>query len=263
MPATTLDSQDYKKRLRFDELKSTRLEALCKWKQKDVKGIKKNAYIKEIQRKNSKILSVGEKNQLEKLEVYTDRFPLLLARKQLNRIRIYLHLIAKEIMNNSIFNGLSMTIILANSGTMAFNPTPPDQEATDFYWYAERLFVYFYILEMSIKIAGSGFYFGGENTYLKDNWNILDFVIVCFSFLDIYQDLADESTTAEVYDIDTENSFSLTSLRVVRVLRPLKTISSIKGLKVLVNALFSALPLLRDTLVILVFFYICLAIAGL
>jgi hypothetical protein len=47
-PETALDSYDYAKRLRFESLKKTRIEALCKWKQKDVKGIKKNAYIKEI-----------------------------------------------------------------------------------------------------------------------------------------------------------------------------------------------------------------------
>jgi hypothetical protein len=47
-PETGLNSIDYNKRLRFEQLKSTRIESLCKWKQNDVKGIKKNAYIKEI-----------------------------------------------------------------------------------------------------------------------------------------------------------------------------------------------------------------------
>lgn len=47
-PETGLNSMDYNKRLRFEQLKNTRIESLCKWKQKDVKGIKKNAYIKEI-----------------------------------------------------------------------------------------------------------------------------------------------------------------------------------------------------------------------
>lgn len=45
-------------------------------------------YIKEVQKKNEKILSVAEKNDLEKLEVYTDRFPLLETRKSLNKLRI-------------------------------------------------------------------------------------------------------------------------------------------------------------------------------
>jgi hypothetical protein len=43
-----LDSTDYSKRLKFEELKKIKLDQMCKWKQKDTKGIKKNAYIKEI-----------------------------------------------------------------------------------------------------------------------------------------------------------------------------------------------------------------------
>mmetsp|Transcript_20713 Transcript_20713/g.31754 ORF Transcript_20713/g.31754 Transcript_20713/m.31754 type:complete len:122 (-) Transcript_20713:7386-7751(-) len=51
-PETFLNSHDYAKRLRFKELMRTRLEAMCEWKQKDLKGLKKSAYIKEIQKKN-------------------------------------------------------------------------------------------------------------------------------------------------------------------------------------------------------------------
>ena len=51
-PETALDSTDYAKRLRFEELKKIKLEEMCSWKLKDIKGIKKNAYIKEIQKKN-------------------------------------------------------------------------------------------------------------------------------------------------------------------------------------------------------------------
>ena len=37
-----MDQQDFAKRLKFEQLKMTRLEAMCKWKQKDAKGKKKN-----------------------------------------------------------------------------------------------------------------------------------------------------------------------------------------------------------------------------
>lgn len=46
------------------------------------------------------------------------------------------------------------------------------------------------------------------------------------------------------------------------MLRPLRSIQTIKGLKLLVNALLSSLPLLRDTLLVLVFFLLIFAIAG-
>jgi len=40
-------------------------------------------------------------------------------------------------------------------------------------------------------------------------------------------------------------------------------VSSIKELKVLLSALFSAMPLLKDVMIILAFFYIIFSIAGL
>ena len=61
---------------------------------------------------------------------------------------------------------------------------------------------------------------------------------------------------------ESSSSVDLSGLRVFRVMRPLKTISSIKGLKVLMQALFGAIPLLRDTIVILLFFFIIFAIGG-
>ena len=185
-PETGLDSHDYQKRLRFDELKKTRLEALCNWKQKDVKGIKKNAYIKEIQKKNEQILTVGEKNQLEKLEVYTDRFPLLHLRKQFRRVCILIHLVCREIISTPLFNNVCITVILANSVTMATNFTPPGEEDPEFHQISEDAFIYFYIGEMCLKIAGLGFYMG-DDAYLKDSWNVLDFVIVMFSLLDFIE----------------------------------------------------------------------------
>ena len=47
-PSTVLTRDDYGKRLSFEELKKTKLEEMCHWKQKDVKGMKKNVYIKEV-----------------------------------------------------------------------------------------------------------------------------------------------------------------------------------------------------------------------
>ena len=60
----------------------------------------------------------------------------------------------------------------------------------------------------------------------------------------------------------TGGQLTVNSLRVLRVLRPLRTVSSIKGLKILMQALFSAVPLLLDTLMVLCFYFMLGAIAG-
>ena len=120
-PETALDSTDYAKRLRFEELKKIKLEEMCSWKLKDIKGIKKNAYIKEIQKRNDQILSVTDKDDLEKLEVMTDRFPLLKLRKSIYRSFILLNMVCKTIIDTKVFDNFTTMVILANCGTMIAN----------------------------------------------------------------------------------------------------------------------------------------------
>ena len=64
----------------------------------------------------------------------------------------------------------------------------------------------------------------GEKAYLKDSWNILDFIIVCSSYPPYFATESDDGS---------DGGLDLSGLRAFRVLRPLRTISSIKGLRVL------------------------------
>lgn len=118
---------------------------------------------------------------------------------------------------------------------------------------------------MVFKILGLGLIFGPK-AYLLDSWNILDFVIVISGYLTLINEMiAGEQNLIENKPGQPDTSSSsvdLSGLRVFRVMRPLKTISSIKGLKVLMQALFGAIPLLRDTIIILLFFFIIFAIGG-
>lgn len=97
-PDAIFDQDDYQKRIRFDRLKNARLEAMCNWKQSDVKGMKKGAYIKDIQAQNDQILQVIDKNDLEKIEVYTDRYPLLKIRKHIQKFGIFISISCNKII---------------------------------------------------------------------------------------------------------------------------------------------------------------------
>lgn len=100
---------------------------------------------------------------------------------------------------------------------------------------------------MGLKIIGMGFLFN-NGAYLRDAWNILDFVIVSTAYLP--------------YILNTSSGVNLSGLRSLRVLRPLRTISSIKALKNILLALFSAMRLLIDSIIILLFFFMVFAIGG-
>ena len=111
----------------------------------------------------------------------------------------------------------------------------------------ESVFQFLYFLEFFLKVFASGFIFG-KRAYLRDYWNILDFLVVVQMFL---------SLVLGTFD------FQLSGLRSFRVLRPLRTITSVEGIKILMQTIIFTIPLLRDTLIILVFFFFVFGIAAL
>jgi hypothetical protein len=199
-------------------------------------------------------LTVTDKSGLEKLEVYTDRFPLLHFRKQVRKLMIFIHLFSKFVIETKIFDNASITVIVVNSLVMMIEGGSHPDDKPPVFTVFEKVFLYLYTAEALVKILGKGFIMG-DDSYMKDAWNLLDFSIVLISW-------TTELSPPDEEGADGETGFSPGSLRVFRVLRPLKAISSIKGLKVLMVALFSAMPLLRDTLLILLFFFIIFAIGG-
>ena len=83
------------------------------------------------------------------------------------------------------------------------DPTNPESSTSK---QTDLFFVIFYTAEMALKVLAYGFYFS-KNSYIKDNWNKLDFVIVLTSLISYFANLD-----------------SLSYLKVFRVLRPLKSI---------------------------------------
>ena len=143
------------------------------------------------------------------------------------------------------FDSLCLVVIFWNCIMLAIN----DPLSTDPDWQVaiDNFFLVFYTVEAVLKIWGLGFIIQ-RKAYLRDPWNVLDFVVVVTGYIPF---------------VLNSNSVNLGALRTVRVLRPLRTISSIKSLRVVVNTLIYALPLLMNSLFILIFVLLIFAIAGL
>lgn len=109
----------------------------------------------------------------------------------------------------------------------------------------DNVFTGLYTIEMTTKIIAYGFFFA-PHAYLKDVWNVLDFIIVSTSLLPLVITLG----------------FSINSLRAIRVLRPLKTITKVKSLKMIVSTLFYSFSLVMDSLYILFFVMVVFGITG-
>ncbi|EGR31325.1 hypothetical protein IMG5_112520 [Ichthyophthirius multifiliis] len=177
----------------------------------------------------------------------TDQYPFLEERKFIILICKICSYICFKIIKHKLFDNLILLIIIFNSITLCLDdPTQPTSDPIMLT--IEEFFLWAYFAECVLKITAMGFIFN-KKSYLRDGWNILDFTIVTSSVIPVF--------------IGGDSSVNLSSLRSLRVLRPLRTISSIKSLKLILITLFSALPYLINTLIILIFFFLVFAIGGL
>lgn len=115
-----------------------------------------------------------------------------------------------------------------------------------YFEWAEDFFLFYYSTEILLKVLAFGIIYYKES-FFRDGWNILDFIVVLGLYL----------SYASVKDLN------LSLLRLLRLLRPLKTSSAFKGLGIILYSLFSALPLLIISFLVLNFFYSVFAICGL
>lgn len=99
-------------------------------------------------------------------------------------------------------------------------------------------------LEMCIRVVSLGF-IAHKGAYLRDPWNRLDFVIVVTSIVSLFG-----------------GGSNLSSLRVFRVLRPLRSVQRVKPLKALIGAIFDAIPIVMDNMLLFLFILVLFAISG-
>ena len=135
--------------------------------------------------------------------------------------------------------------MMINSFLLAFDS--PADDISQYPPEIDTVLLIIYTIEMSLKILGMGFVLN-RKSYLRDPWNIMDFIIVVTGYIPI------------IFASDAGN---LKVFRSLRVLRPLRTISNIKALRVLLATLLAALGPLMDTLLVLFLLFFIFAIGGL
>jgi hypothetical protein len=125
-------------------------------------------------------------------------------------------------MKSRAFETSCLLVIGANCYVLA-TADPTELIQSDTSVMVDNVFLGLYTIEMIVKIVALGFLLN-EGAYIRDPWNILDFIIVGSSWLTVIEGLIGGGGGGN----------GLGALRAFRVLRPLKAITSIKGLQVLV-----------------------------
>jgi hypothetical protein len=104
-----------------------------------------------------------------------------------------------------------------------------------------------FFVECGAKIVAFGF-FWCEGSYLRDNWSILDFFIVCTSVLDMA--------------LKNSNIQFLGVIKIVRTLRPLRVLSHNPNLKIVVQCLFQSFTGIMNVAVVVLMVWLMYGILG-
>ncbi|KAI6177108.1 Voltage-dependent T-type calcium channel subunit alpha-1H [Aphelenchoides bicaudatus] len=153
---------------------------------------------------------------------------------------------------NPYFDRLTMIVILINCVTLGMYR--PCEDGADCNTYrclvlamVDHMIFFYFAAEMIIKIVALGFC--GENAYLSETWNRLDFFIVV-------------AGCAEYLLQEYLGNINLTAIRTIRVLRPLRAVNRIPSMRILVNLLLDTLPMLGNVLLLCFFVFFIFGIVG-
>lgn len=220
------------------------MREIKRWNNNDIKGRRQAAFVKEVACKNAGIMTIVPQTRLERAHKYTDGHKLLNFRKKIMKIRIQISEFANMITSSKYFEGFIILIIGLNCITLAGSDSTKEETPTE--KSIDLIFNIVYTIEMTLRIFSLGFIFN-EGSYLRSMWCQLDFICVCTALLEYVGG----------------GGGSLGALRAFRVLRPLRFVNNIQGLKSIVQSIMAAIPMLKNTLVVLFFFFLIFAIGGL
>ena len=161
-----------------------------------------------------------------------------------NKIRLFV----RKIVRAKLFDNFILVLIITSSIMLAAEDPfwDPDSAVVKTFYTVDIVMTILFTLEMILKMLAYGIV-TTRAAYLTKGWNILDFLIVGVSILSL---VANGNAALK----------SLRALRTLRALRPLRMISRRPQLKLVVNALFAAIPNVFNVLIVCILFLMIFSI---
>ena len=172
---------------------------------------------------------------------------------QSNNFRI----LCMKLINHAIFDKFILFIIILSTTRLILDTFLGGYKMALFFDVCDTVFNLIFIFEALIKIIALGFAFD-EGSYLRDNWNQMDAIIVLCSFVEFYN-------TFQKYFNKDYNFGSIEFLKIIRLLRtlrPLRFISHNDNLKLIITSLFDSVLPICNTLFILIVVLFIFSIVG-
>ena len=157
-----------------------------------------------------------------------------------NKVRIMCY---KMALNQKVEH-FWLAVIVANSIKMIVDTYFTNSKLLDS---LDIVFFCLFAMELIIKVISFGLV-SGKGSYLRDYWNILDFIIVIFNLIDL--------------SVESLNFSAIKGFRVLRMLRPLRLISHNVNMKIVVTALLGSITSIFNILIIILLIWLMFAILG-
>ena len=167
---------------------------------------------------------------------------------QTNNFRIF----CMKLINNKWFDKFILLMIIFSTARLIIDTFLSGYRFVLIFDFIDTFFNVIFLLEAIIKICALGFALD-EGSYLSDNWNKIDIIIVICSIFD-YENIFEKYVIG-----GEENSSSqfLKVLRLLRIVRPLRLISHNMKLKLILTSLFdSIIPIFNALFILIIIFYI-------
>ena len=167
---------------------------------------------------------------------------------QTNSFRIF----CMKLIANKWFDRFILLIILLSTARLIVDTFLKGFTFVLIFDIVDAIFNIIFLLEAIFKIIAMGIAID-EGSYLRDNWNKIDIIIVVCSIFD-FQNLF----TKYIGDGGSSSSLKfLKVLRLLRTLRPLRFISHNLQLKLIITSLFeSILPIVTALCIVIIVFYV-------
>ena len=207
----------------------------------------------EEEEENSKVLTGVDKNiknwqKINQLFRKNDCENSLYLLSQINFFRIW----CMKLATNKKFDAFILVMILLSTARLILDTFIAGYTSVFVFDMCDLFFNVVFLFEMIIKIIALGFIMD-EGTYVRDNWNKIDLIIVVVSLIDI-------QSLVQKYLQNNNNASSslnfLKVLRLLRTLRPLRFISHNVQLKLIITSLFdSILPICNALFIVIIVFF--------
>jgi voltage-dependent calcium channel L type alpha-1D len=154
-----------------------------------------------------------------------------------------------QMVADPLFDKVVLVLIVISTITLLMdNPLDdPNSQKVRSLVIIDGIMTFIFTMEMILKVIAIGFV-AQEGAYLRNGWNVLDFIIVVISILGYF-------TSGSGFK-------GLKALRALRGLRPLRMINRAPGLKVVVNSLIAAIPDVCNVAAICFLFLLIFGIFG-